>query len=74
MTSVFAADMLYPGEIRLHVLYLFPLTAMGLHCERPVFLIGGIVLATAFQLANHYYHGLSDAASTTDAILVLAAS
>jgi diguanylate cyclase (GGDEF)-like protein len=69
MTAVFAADMLYPGEIRLHVLYLFPLTALGLHCERLGVLIGGIVLATAFQLANHYYHGLSDAASTTDAIL-----
>jgi diguanylate cyclase (GGDEF)-like protein len=69
MTAVFAADMQSPGEIRLHVLYLFPLTAMGLHCERLGVLIGGIILATSFQLADHAFHNMSDAASITDASL-----
>jgi diguanylate cyclase (GGDEF)-like protein len=69
MLAIFAVDITAPGDMRLHVLYLFPLTAIGLHCDKGWASIWGIALATAFQLADHFYHGLSDAAAITDAIL-----
>lgn len=34
MLVVFILDVITPGNIRLHVLYIFPLAAVGIQCEK----------------------------------------
>ena len=74
MGVVFAFDVLLPEDIRLHVLYIFPLAVIALHCERTRVMVSGLALSVAFQLLNFYLHHLSDVPFVTDALIGFASS
>ena len=74
MFVVFAFDLLLPADIRLHVLYIFPLAVLALHCERRRVVVGGLTLSVAFQLLNFLNHRLPGGPLVTDALIALASS
>ena len=74
MLVVLAFDLLLPAEIRLHVLYIFPLAAIALHCEWTSAVLGGLALSVAFQLSNFSLHHIPDAPFVTDALIAFASS
>ena len=63
---VFLADVLTPVDIRLHVLYIFPLASMAIHCERLSLIASGILISIALQLFTFYDHGIPTGALATD--------
>ena len=74
MLVVLAFDLSFPADIRLHVLYIFPLAVMALHCERMSVVLGGLALSVAFQLTNFFFHGIPDGPFATDAVIAFASS
>jgi hypothetical protein len=48
MVAIFIIDLIAPKDVRLHLLYVFPLAAIALHCERKRAVIGALILASAF--------------------------
>jgi diguanylate cyclase (GGDEF)-like protein len=55
MTMVFILDLLTGADIRLHALYIFPLTIIALHCDRKSFFVGALILSLVLQL-NTFFH------------------
>ena len=49
MTVIFVIDIFTDSDIQLHLLYVFPLTMISLHCEKPVIVIGAIICSLLFQ-------------------------
>lgn len=74
MVVVLAFDLLLPADIRLHVLYIFPLAVIALHCERTRVVLGGFALSVAFQLWNFVNHRIPDGPFVTDALIAFASS
>jgi len=74
MLVVLFFDLTFPADIRLHVLYIFPLAVIALHCERIGVILGGFALSVAFQLSNFSFHGIPDGPFITDAIIAIASS
>ena len=74
MTMIFTLDILAPTNIRLHVLYIFPLALIALHCDRRSMLIAGFVLSTIFQLLTFFIDGISSVALATDIVIAFLAS
>ena len=74
MAAVFSVDLIAPTNIRLHILYVFPLAAIALHCEWAATVIGGFLTATILQLLTLFSHGLSTDSFVTDALVALASS
>jgi len=74
MAAVFALDLLAPTDIRLHILYVFPLAAIALHCEHRGATLGGLLAVTVLQLWTLMFHGLSTDSYATDALVALASS
>lgn len=73
MAMVAMASLTASPEIRLHVLYLFPLAAIALHCEHPGTVAFGLCVPIATLIWNVFEQGVHDTALTTD-ILITAAS
>jgi len=74
MAAVFAIDLLAPANIRLHILYVFPLAAIALHCEDRCATLGGLLSATVLQLWTLFFHELSTDSYATDALVALASN
>lgn len=74
MVVVFIVDLATPSNIRLHLLYAFPLAAIALHCERNSAIFGGFLPATVLQLLTFYYNRLSADSFVTDMLVAFAAS
>jgi diguanylate cyclase (GGDEF)-like protein/PAS domain S-box-containing protein len=74
MAGVFAADLFLPADIRLHVLYIFPLAFIALHCEQASMVAGGLVLSFAFQLLTFFMDDMSLGTLATDIVIAFAAS
>jgi len=67
--AIFAADLATAADIRLHVLYLFPLVAVALHCER--LQAAGLLLPVVIvlQILTFSRQANSLSAITTDTLL-----
>jgi diguanylate cyclase (GGDEF)-like protein len=74
MVVVVILDLISPADIRLHVLYIFPLAAIATHCERTSMVLGGLVLSVAFQLINFVVQDFPPAPFLTDALIAFASS
>ena len=74
MLTVFALDVLTPPDIRLHVLYIFPLAWIALHSDRVRSVICGLALSITLQLTTFFYHGISRGPLITDMLVALGAS
>ena len=74
MLAIFAADMLTGAEIRLHTLYVFPLSTIALHCDRREWVLGAIAGAVALQTATFFHEHLAFAAFATDIAVAAAAA
>lgn len=74
MTMIFMLDVLAPANIRLHVLYIFPLALIALHCDRRGMLVAGFVLSTIFQWLTFFIDGISSVALATDIVIAFLAS
>ncbi len=74
MLLIFFLDWISPPEIRLHILYIFPLVLIVLQSERQIDTVVAFVLATALQVATFLQHGYSLAPFATDLVVALASS
>ena len=74
MSLLFVFDLTIGVDIRLHVLYVFPLAAIALHCDRMVFVMAGMLLSLFCQLFNSLAQGYSNVALKADAIIFLLAA
>lgn len=74
MTMVFITDSLLPANIRLHMLYIFPMAAIALHCEKISAIVVGLVLSTLFQLITFYIDEVPASSLITDAAIAFLAS
>ena len=70
MIVVFAIDRRLPADIRLHMLYIFPLAAIGVQCEKMRFVVGGFVAAVVLQVTEFF----DDEAQTAPLIFDIALS
>jgi hypothetical protein len=69
MAALFVSDLTTPADIRLHVLYIFPLAAIALHCARTSAILTGVVLSVALQLSTFLHDGLPKGPLVTDALV-----
>jgi diguanylate cyclase (GGDEF)-like protein len=74
MLVVLFFDLWLPAEIRLHVLYIFPLALIALHYERTSVIFVALAMSFAFQLTNFSFHGIPDGPFVTDALIAFASS
>ena len=74
MAIIAAANLKTPPEIRLHILYLFPLAAIALHCERLIAAVFGLSVSIALLSWNIFTQGFNDNALMTDALVTAASS
>jgi diguanylate cyclase (GGDEF)-like protein len=74
MLLVLAFDVSLPADIRVHVLYIFPLAVIALHCGRAGVVAAGFALSVAFQLWTFYFHRVHEATLVTDALIAFASS
>lgn len=74
MALVFIFDVGTPPDIRLHMLYIFPMAAIALHCESKRDVLAGLVLTTAFQLLTFYVDGIPYRPFAIDAIIAFASA
>jgi len=62
IAAIFSLETFYTNEIPLQVLYIFPLTAMAIHCEKTSQVVGAVILAIGLQgvmIALHEHSPLS---------------
>jgi diguanylate cyclase (GGDEF)-like protein len=71
MAAIFIIDLLAPKDVRLHMLYVFPLAAIALHCERKSAIIGALALSSTFQAVTFFFEGISGRSYATDALIAL---
>jgi diguanylate cyclase (GGDEF)-like protein len=50
IVAIFSLELVFTSNIPLQVLYIFPLTAMAIHCERTSQVVGAVVLAIGLQV------------------------
>lgn len=74
METIAFFNLVAPPEIRLHILYLFPLAAVALHCERLGTTLAGLALSVAFQLWNYFSQDFPSSNLVTDGLITAAAS
>jgi len=74
MSLLFIFDVVTSADIRLHVLYVFPLAAIALHCERIHFSVAGMLLSLLCQIYNSLVQGMSTVVLKTDAMIYLMSS
>ncbi|MGZ3159526.1 MAG: GGDEF domain-containing protein [Burkholderiaceae bacterium] len=72
MVVVFVLDLLSGVQIRLHALYIFPLTIIALHCERKSFFIGTAILSLLLQLVTFFHDAIPlDSLLTDEGIAIV---
>jgi diguanylate cyclase (GGDEF)-like protein len=74
MVIVYIFDWITPHDIRLHMLYIFPLVMITIHCERHSDTVIGFILASTLQLVSFIGHRYSLGPLSTDMIVALASS
>lgn len=74
MAMIAVVDLRVLPEIRLHILYLFPLAAIALHCEHPGTVIFGLCVPIAFLMWNAFPQDKHDSALITDVLITTASS
>lgn len=74
MAVILAFDLSTDSSIRLHLLYIFPLAAIALHCEEGLDVLASFFLALICQLFTALLEGISIAALATDALVFSASS
>ena len=74
MALIFIVDLIAPTNIRLIILYGFPLAAIALHCAWASTILGGLLTTTVLQLLTLYSHGLTPEVFATDALVAFASS
>jgi diguanylate cyclase (GGDEF)-like protein len=72
--AIFVFDIATGADIRLHVLYLFPLAAVALHCPGPTVPMLFLGLTTLLQMLTFAHHRLPTPALATDMLVTLASS
>jgi len=72
MLLVMFFDLVNPAEISLHILYVFPLATIALHCERLSRVVLGLALSVAVQLWSFLHQGLQIGPYMTDGLIVAA--
>lgn len=71
---IFGIDFLWGQAIRLHVLYIFPLSAALYYCERRWMHLGGLMMSIGCQAITLADDGLSPASYAIDMLTVAAAA
>jgi diguanylate cyclase (GGDEF)-like protein len=71
---IFVLDWLTGADIRLHVLYVFPLAIIGRYCASPSIVFAAVVLVTTIQIATFSIQALAVFSFITDVLVALAAS
>lgn len=74
MVLVLILDLITPANIRLHVLYIFPLAVIALHCKRMSAILSALALSVVFQFATFSFHGIPSGPLMADAVIALASS
>ena len=74
MAIILAFDLLTDSSIRLHLLYIFPLAAVALHCEDGLDILASFFLALICELFTSLIEGTPIAALATDALVFFASS
>lgn len=74
MTMLFVLDQITPHDVRLYLLYSFPLAAIALHCERASAIAAGLVLSIVFQLATFFIDAVPSLPLTTDALVAISSA
>ena len=74
MTLVFAIDPMTPRDVRLYLLYSFPLAAIALHCERKSVIVAALVLSMIFQFATFFLDAVPDQPLAIDAVIATASA
>lgn len=72
MAMVFVIDVLTPAHIRLHLLYIFPLACIALHCARLGLVVAAVFSAAAMQAFTFIIHHASLPELVTDSIVSFA--
>lgn len=71
--AILALDLLTDPEIRMHVLYLFPLAGIGLHCDYWADAYGGLLVSLICQITTAMVDQIPTIPLLTD-VLVFSAS
>jgi len=58
MAAVFIFDWATPPDVRLHMLYIFPMAVIALHCDSKRDIAAGLALSTTFQLLTFHADGI----------------
>jgi len=74
MAAILALDLLTDAEIRLHVLYVFPMAAIALHCQDKLDVLAGFALSLICQLFTSLLQGAPTAPLVTDALVFFVSS
>jgi diguanylate cyclase (GGDEF)-like protein len=74
MLAIFAADVATGSEIRLHILYVFPLAAIALHADATAWIICGFCAAVLLPVATFVYDGTPPIPLATDLTVAVAAA
>ena len=74
MAMIVYLEQLAPPDFRLHILYLFPLAAIALHCERMGTVLAGLALSIAFQLWSYFGQDFPNSSLLTDGLITVASS
>jgi diguanylate cyclase (GGDEF)-like protein len=74
MFLIFVCDYATPAEIRLHVLYVFPVAAIALHCKQRSAIVAGFLLSVLLQVTNSLLGGVAGGPLVTDVIVAIASS
>jgi diguanylate cyclase (GGDEF)-like protein len=74
MVAIFVIDLLAGVDIRLHVLYVFPLAGIALHCKRIGASLFGLALSVALQMFTFFENGIRNGPLVTDVLVTFSAS
>lgn len=74
MAAIFILDLYTASDIRLHVLYIFPLALIALHCEKPRWTLIAFVAMLTFQVITFSTQAVSIESFVTDFSVALVAA
>jgi diguanylate cyclase (GGDEF)-like protein len=74
MLAIFAADIATAADIRLHILYVFPLAAIALHADGPASVVCGLCTAVVLQAVTFVHDGSAPVPLATDMTVATSAA